>query len=248
MALFPLFKKRYQPKSYYEDEPQIPWYVVHRPLVFIGVGIVLMAIIAIGITIYISKNTPVAKLSYAFTKDIDSGCDFHVEAVLNDENQMVFDGSAKITGQEITMTYDADYNDYTYQGVTLSQEGMNYEGSCYNDQWYTKNVNSQVMDFMDFYVDLRYGYFDTNSFLRFLGITEKYSSVEFSSLLGKIFPRFATENGITHMKVTETDLSTTYAYDLDMDAFLTLLENMSASAFFKSSDYDRFYEKIGRGS
>ena len=244
LALFPLFKKRYQPKSYYEDEPQVPWYIVHRPLIFIGVGILLMAVVAIGITIYINNNTPVAKLSYSLTKDLDSGCDFHIEAAVNEEQKMVFDGSAKITGQEIELSYDADYDSYTYQGVTLSQEGMNYSGSCYNGEWYVKNVNPKVLDFMDFYADLRHGFFDIGSFLRFLGVNEKYSSVEFGSLLGKVFPRFATQNGITHMKVTETKDSTTYAYDLDMDAFLTLLENISASSFFKSSDYDKFYEKI----
>lgn len=244
MSLFPLFKKRYEPKSYYPDTPEIPWYIKHRPLVFIGAGIALMVIVAIAITIYISKNTPVAKLSYALTKDLDTGCDFHVQAAVNEEDVMAFNGSAKITGQEVSLVYDADYNDYTYQGVTLTQEGMSYSGSLYQDQWTIKNVNSKVLDFMDFYSDLRYGYFDASSFLRFLGVTEKYSSVEFGSLLGKVFPRFATENGITHMKVIETDTSTTYAYDIDMDEFLTLLEKMSASSFFKSSDYDKFYEKI----
>ncbi|MBQ6153818.1 MAG: hypothetical protein IJJ15_08735 [Ruminococcus sp.] len=244
MALFPLFKKRYQPKSYYPDEPQIPWYVKHRPLLFIGIGIALMVIVAISITVYISKNTPVAKLSYALTKDVDTGCDFHVQAAVNEENQMVFDGSAKITGSQVSLVYDADYNDYTYQGVTLTQEGMSYEGNYYNDQWTIKNVNSKVLDFMDFYSDLRYGYFDASSFLRFLGVTEKYSSVEFGSLLGKVFPRFATENNVTHMKLIEDGSTTTYAYNIDMDEFLTLLEKMSASSFFKSSDYDKFYEKI----
>lgn len=244
MALFPLFKKKPQPKSYYDDEPQIPWYVTHRPLLFIGVGILILAVVAIGITIYISKNTPVAKLSYAITKDIDSGCDFHIEAAINEEPQMVFDGSAKITGEEISLCYDADYNSYTYQGVTLSQAGMHYSGSRYNDNWNITNVNTKVLDFMDFYTDLRHGYFDSNSFLRFLSQTEKYSSVEFSSLLGKVFPRFANENALTRMKLTEDSRSAVYAYDLDMDAFLSLLKDLSASAFFKSSDFDKFSEKI----
>ena len=244
MAFFPFFKKRYQPKSYYEDEPQPSWYVTHRPLVFIGVGIILMAVVAICITVYISKNTPVAKLSYALSKDIDSGCDFHIEAALNEEPQMTFDGSAKITGQEVTLTYDADYVDYTYQGVALTQEGMNYAGSYYQDQWHITEINSKVLDFMDFYVDLRHAYFDTGSLLRFLGVTEKYSSVEFGSLLSKVFPRFATENNLTHMQLTETSESATYSYQIDMEAFLSLLEEKSASAFFKSSDYEKFYEKI----
>ena len=243
-----LFRKRRIPiESYDEEELRPSWISTHLPVVFIGIGVLVIAAVVVIITLLLSANSPVAKFSSSLSKNLDSGCDFHIEAKQNNEAVLKYDGSVCVSSQPqgVTLVYDADMGSYTYTGVTLTQAGTSFSGNYLSEHWTVTDANTRVQDFMDFYLDFKNRVFDSNSFLRFLGLTDKYSSIEFSSLMEKLLPRFSSENDLTHMKVdSAADGSVTYTYTVELYAFLVTIRDEGASIFQRSSDYDAFCEKI----
>ncbi len=239
-------KKQYRPIDIYEEE-QPSWISTHLPVVFAGIAVILIAVTAVIITMLVSKNTPVKQLMRAFSSSLDSSCSFHIDAQIDQKPVMTFDGAVKTDSRtrEVQVSYDAVYPEYTYQGVILTQNGLSYKGNCLSGQWTVSDDTQNVLDFFDFYTDFQNGDFDTSSFLRYFGLTDQYSAIEFQKLINELLPRFSSSNSLSHLTIeNNSDGSTTYSYAPDIKELIAVLSDSSAPVFSKSSDYEKFKKTV----
>jgi hypothetical protein len=224
------------------------WLRDHRNHIIVAAAILLFIGLFFGIRAYNNAAHPLTKFMNASAKNFNSSFTFELEAVKDGKTYMSYSGAYKAdpSKQELAITYDADYGDYTYVGSVSASDGTYINGSLYEARWRVHDCTEKVLNFFDFNTDYRAGSFDGASFLRFTGLTNSYSADELNRFM-KLFKEHMNGNDpLGKVTVTSEGGSKTYVFDISLKEFFDLVRDKGASIFFSSIDYDAFcalYEK-----
>lgn len=218
------------------------WIKDHMTAVYIGAAVLLIIAIFFGIRIYNNKNHPITKLMSASAKDFNSSFSFEVEAELNGKPMMKYTGAyeADPGKQNVKVLYEADYGDYQYTGVVYSEGETRLSGSLYDGKWRVRDCSEKVLNFFDFNTDYKAGSFDGASFLRFTGLTSRFSADELNSFMKLFKSRMDGKSELASLEIESDGSDRIYTYDISLSEFFDLVRDKGASMFFSAIDYDSF--------
>lgn len=222
------------------------WLRSHKSLIFIGVGAILVAVIVFIFFMYFRGVNPVNLFSSAVYKDFSKPFHYTISLTEDGENKMHYDGTIAVDRAKHTVEalYEADYNDYTYTGAVTSDGGTATAGNFYKNQWTTHDCTDMVQNFFDFDNDFGRGGFDCGAFLRFTGLTSKFSIRESAALLSTIKQRLSTDSTIAKITIDESEQGNRYHYDINLYELFDLVQQEGASAFYSAPDYDAFCKSV----
>lgn len=226
------------------------WIRSHIFHIFSVVGVIAVALVFVIIHLYNQSSNPIGKLVSASAKDFGVPFEFRVTVSEDDNAVMTYSGSIDIDSRKhsIRAAYDADYNDYAYKGIVFADRDRSVKGFYYKDKWTVRDCNEQISNFFDFDSDYRAGKFDAGSFLRFTGLTDRYSAEELGSFVSVLKDRLSSDGNLASLTVTKSGSNTEYSYNIDMNAFFELIKAEGASVFLNAEDYNAFAERVGAGS
>ena len=167
------------------------WLRVHRSIIFIIIGFIIVGLIVFFIHMYFQSINPVRRFSASLYKDFSAPFHYAVSVTEDGESKMHYDGTIKIDRSKHTLDalYEADYNDYSYIGAAVCDGNIATAGNYYQDRWTTHDCTEMAQNFFDFDADFRYGGFDCGAFMRFTGLTSDFSIRESAKLLSVIRQR-----------------------------------------------------------
>lgn len=220
------------------------WIRSHMNMIYAIVGVLVVGLIFLGIHWYNETHNPMSRMISTSAKDFGSSFDFDVTVEKNGVAVMRYGGTYAMDSgdQTVRAVYDAQYTDYQYKNVVYTEATglQSYKGNYYNGQWTIGDCTDKVQDFFDFYDDYRHGSFDGGSFLRFAGLTSKYSSSELGRFVDMLKDRLGSNSSVSTYSTSRTDGKTSYTFDIDLDGLFRLITTDGASLFFRSTDFDRF--------
>lgn len=221
------------------------WFKRHRTHIFVAVGVLLVALIALGIRMYQDSANPMSRLITAAVRDFDGSFDFTVTLSENGESVMRYDGAIELNRQKhsVRASYDAQYAGYSYTGVTCPYGQGFRRGVLYNDSWTVRDCTERVQNFFDFDNDYCRGSFDGGALLRFAELTSDYSAAELNRFEKVFRSRMSSDSELAHITKTEVDGGTQFDYEIEPSVLFDLIESNGASMFYRSTDYDRFRER-----
>ena len=218
------------------------WLRSHMTLIFAAVGVVLVAVIIIGILFYSRHTNPVSRMIQASAKDFNTSFNFKVTLSEGDTPRMSYTGAIDVnrSSHRINAVYDADYGDYSYAGAVYSENNKAVKGYYYNEKWTVEDCSDRMHDFFDFEVDFSRGEFDGGALLRFLGLSSEYSSEELNRFEAKLCQRLVSDGDLARLTTQQTDAGIEYTYDITLsEIFDDIIEN-GAPLFYHAPDYDAF--------
>lgn len=222
--------------------PRRQWIKDHMVVIYFGAAILLIIAVFFGIRAYQNANHPIAKFMAASSKDFNSSFRFDVEAIENGNTVMHYQGAyvADPSKQNLKALYDADYGSYSYMGAVYSEGETRVSGNLYNGKWRVRDCSEKVLNFFDFNTDYRASHFDGASFLRFTGLTSRYSADELNSFMKLFKSRMNGKSELAEAEVASSSDSKVYTFDIDLQEFFDLVRDKGASIFFSAIDYDAF--------
>ena len=222
------------------------WIKAHMTWIYAGVGVIVVALVALLISIYYHNTNPMSRFISASSKALDSSFSFNLTAEKNDETVMSFKGSMKtdLKLQNIRAEYTADYVDYSYSKVVYTDSAKTYKGVLIEDKWNIGNATERAQEYFDFYTDYRTGGFDGGSFLRFTGLNNKLYSIELNKFVRTLRDRFSTDSSLTTITVTRDGSDTVYHYDVDLPGLMDFVRDHGAPVFYTLPDYNNFIAKL----
>ena len=222
------------------------WLKAHMTWIYAGIGVIVVALVALLISVYYRSTNPMSRFVSAASKALDSSFSFTLTADKNDQPVMSFEGSIKtdLGLQNIKAEYTADYDDYSYSKVLYTDGAKTYKGVLLNDEWHIGNATERVQEYLDFYTDFRTGGFDGGSFLRFTGLNNRLYSIELNKFVGTLRDRFSTDSSLTKITVTRDGSDTTYHNDVNLPGLLDFIRDNGAPVFYTLPDYNSFVAKL----
>ena len=222
------------------------WIRSHMTYIFIAIGVIAVALVFVVIHFYNQSANPINRLVSASGKDFGVPFDFSVTVSKDDEAVMSYSGSVDINNRKHSarIAYDADYNDYSYKGIVFADKDIAVKGYYYNDKWTVRDCSEQIANFFDFDTDYRRGEFDAGSFLRFTGLTSRYSAKQLSEFVPKFKDRLASDSEFASISIEKSGSDTGYVYDFDPAAFFEMIKSDGASLFSSADDYNDFIERL----
>ena len=220
------------------------WIKSHLTYIFIGVGVVVVALTVVIIMMYYRSVNPVSRFISAASKDFGTSFDFDVELKEGEKAVMHYQGaiSSDRSDHLLTSVYQADYGSYTYTGAVGSVGRKQMRGSLYKDKWTAYDCTERVQDFYDFDRNISSGKFNGGAFLRFTGLTSNYESAEFEAFVSVLMDRLTTDSPIATVTTSKTAEGTRYDYKIDLNELFNMVKTDGASIFYRSTDYDKFCE------
>lgn len=222
------------------------WIRAHLTHFFVIAGILAVILAFVLIYVYNQDSNPVNRLMSSSAKDFSVPFDFQVTLTQDDETVMSFKGSADINGSahSAEITYDADYNDYAYKAAVYADDTIAAKGFYYDDKWTVRDCENQVGNFFDFAADYRVGKFDAGAFLRFTGLTAKYSADELDKFVAALRERLGSDSALATVTFEKKDDGTDYHYKINAEEAFKLIINDGASLFSSADSYNEFREKF----
>ncbi len=222
------------------------WFIEHRTHLFIGIGIVLIALTFLFIRLYQKSTNPVNRFMSASAKTFESSFSFDLTVGEDGEDIMHYTGALTLERAHHGMSalYDAQYTDYGYTAATLATGTSAVSGNYYDEKWRLHSCTDAVHNFYDFDTDFRGGRFDAGAFLRFTGLTSDYSATELERFFNSLRDYMASDSTIASVTRDSVDGGTEYTFDISLEGLFRLIESDGASVFYRSSDYDAFKQKL----
>lgn len=222
------------------------WFMEHRVYIFAAVGVLLVALIFLGVRIYHQHSNPLSRFMAAAAKDFSGSFAFEMKVSEGDTAVMQYTGTVDVDRENhaVNALYDAQYADYGYTSATFSDGKTSMSGSFYEDKWRVRDCTAKVQDFFDFDTDFRNGEFDAGAFLRFTGLTSDYSSAELGRFFDTLRERLSSSSTVAVITTTQTEEGTDYSYGVSMEELLRMISDDGAPVFYRSGDYDAFNERF----
>ena len=222
------------------------WIKRNMTLIYAFVGVIIAALVALGISMYYRSTNPMSRFISASSKALDSSFSFDVTAEKNGEAVMTYSGAIKsdVDLQSVFAVYDAEYTDYSYTNVLYTKGAKTFRGNKYNGQWTIGNATERVTEYYDFYTDFRRGVFDGGSFLRFTGLNSRLYSIELNKFERTLRSRFSTDSSLTTITASRDGSDTVYRYDIDLPGLLSFIRDNGAPVFYTLPDYNAFIAKL----
>ena len=222
------------------------WFRAHMTLFYLAAGVLIAVLVFFGIKWYHDSHNPVSRFISSSGKDLGTSFDFHITAEKNGGTVMSFDGAAAFdpSSQSLSVSYDADYNNYAYRSVIVSGDSGFIKGNLYQGQWTVADCTERVQEYYDFYNDYKHGHFDCGSFLRFTGLNSYLYAQELDSFLDTVRSRLSTDSSVATITTEQVDTGAVYRYELNISELLRLIREQGASIFYTSTDYQKFIERL----
>lgn len=221
------------------------WLRSHMTAFYIVAGIVIAALVFLGIKWYNDSHNPVSRFVNASAKNLGTSFSFRVSAEKNGETVMSYDGAAEFSpsAQTVSIAYDADYGNYTFNNVVYTNGTITYKGNCYNNVWSVADCTERTQEYFDFYGDYKNGSFDGGAFTRFTNMNSFLYAKELEKFMDTLKSRLSTDSAIAKITTTRDGGTTTYHYDVSLKELFNLVRSQGAPIFYTSPDYNLF---IGR--
>lgn len=218
------------------------WFRSHMTVIFAVVGVVLVALIVVGILFYSQKANPLSRVLQAASKDFGTKFNYTITLSADDAPAMHYEGSIDSDrgSHQLSAVYQADYGTYTYTGAVTSVKNKAYKGSLYKEKWTIEECTAQTHDFFDFEADFARGEFDGGALLRFLGLTSEFSADELNRFESWFRQRLSTESDIATITSSAVEGGTETTFELQLSELFREIAEEGAPLFYHSSDYDSF--------
>lgn len=225
------------------------WIREHLTLIFIAVGLVVVGLVFLIIHLYNQGANPVNRLMSASAKDFEVPFSFEVKLTEDEKPVMSYRGSVDSDSRnhKAQISYEADYNDYTFKGAVYADPKAAAKGFYYDKEWTVRDCEDRISNFFDFDGDLRRGELDTGSLLRFTGLTSRYSSTELSKFFNTLRDKLSSDSPAAKITTEKNNDGTVYRYDISPAEVFDMISREGASLFYSADEYNKFRERLESG-